>query len=479
MEHDAMGNGKNNSKVSELLISLTQLENYLSDKSLNTPELKGKFERIYSFLNAIDDEFADIITEKNNNEKALRESADSMKDINDYLKTVTDQLEKAKEQALASSRAKSAFLNNISHEIRTPMNAILGYTRQLRITEDPKKREEFFEIIENNGESLMMLVNDVIDISKLEVNKIKLLDRPLILNTFLEELSWVFKVRAGEKNIDYITNIDENLPRCIEVDKGRLRQVLYNILGNAIKFTDEGFVSLVVYEEGEVNYPGTCNIAFEIEDSGIGVKKEEVERIFEPFEQQTGQDVGYGGSGLGLSISKKIVELMGGAIEWVEKKTKGTIFRVVLNNVKTVSGQQADNIERQLTGQTNVDFGGAKILLVEDDLVNRRLIKEYLETMNVEITEANNGKECMDILQTLKPDVILMDIRMPVMDGMVATRIIKSEDKTKDIPVVILSATAVLGDENIETIDYNSVIIKPVQKEELIGELQKYIKGRS
>lgn len=466
--------GLSNEKLAELEKLLSGLEGTIQSQGTINKDISDKLKNIHKVIGDIDKDITSIIEDKSQNEKDLRESADSMKDINDYLKNVTDELEKAKEEALSSSKAKSAFLNNISHEIRTPMNAILGYTRQMRITEDETKRKEYFDIIENNGESLMMLINDVIDISKLEVNQINIQNKPVELRPFFEELSWVFKVRAGEKKIDYITQIDENLPKHIEIDKGRLRQVLYNILGNAIKFTKEGFISLVVYEEGEVNYPGTINIAIEIEDSGIGVNKDDIDRIFQPFEQQNNQDVSFGGSGLGLAISKKIIELMGGKIELVEKNTPGSIFRVTLHNIKTARPVNKEEII-DISLKENLDFKGAKVLLVEDDLVNRRLVKEYLEIMNIDITEANNGQECMDIIQDRKPDLILMDIRMPVMDGMVATRMIKSDPSTKNIPVIILSATAVMGDEDIETIDYDGVIIKPVHKDELIQEISKYL----
>lgn len=443
----------------------------IKDSGTSSKEIQKALTQIQN----IEKDLQKIISEKENNEAALREKNDSFKDINDYLKTVTDQLEAARKAALESSKAKSVFLNNISHEMRTPLNAIIGYSRQLRDTSEEKKRLEFIDIIERNGEALLLLINDIIDISRLEVDKVELKYKSIKLSKFIEQLAWVFKVRADEKNISFIADIHEDLPEYVEIDQVRLRQILYNILGNAVKFTEEGYVSFFINGEKDEDDKNCIKLIFEIEDTGIGINKEDLERIFQPFEQQKDQDVNFGGVGLGLTIAKKLIELMDGEIEIVEKKEKGSIFKITLSKIK-IGSPPKETKEFIEASKVPIDFKKAKILLVDDDKINKRLMREYLELLNVEILEASNGKECLDILENEIPDIIIMDIRMPVMNGIVATKKIKANKKTSHIPVIILSATAVLDEEDIKEDEYECVISKPVHMFELVTEIKKHLK---
>ena len=451
---------------------LSELIHKLNENLSNENEVKNIIKALYDKVDDVDKDYKKLLIEKESNEEALRESNDSMKDINDYLKNITDKLEIAQKEAVESSRAKSVFLNNISHEMRTPMNAILGYTRQLKSTTEEHKKQEFLGIVENNAEALLMLMNDIIDISRLEVDKVKIQNKPVKLSHFVEQLSWVFKVRAGEKNLEFVADMSEDLPAYVEIDQVRMRQVLYNILGNAVKFTQEGCISFFIGGEISEDDSELNNLFFEIEDTGMGINKDDIERIFKPFEQQKDQDETLGGIGLGLSIAQKLTELMGGNIEVIDKKGSGSIFKIILNNVK-VAEPPAAKTESE---KDNIDFSKVKIMLVDDDKINKRLMIEYLEMLNVEIIEASNGQECLDILENIMPDIIIMDIRMPVMDGITATKHIKANDKIKHIPVIILSATAVIDDENLKEEDYECVITKPVHMNDLVSEIRKFLK---
>jgi signal transduction histidine kinase/DNA-binding NarL/FixJ family response regulator len=337
-------------------------------------------------------------------------------------KTLTD-LQKAKQSAEDSMRIKDSFLANISHEIRTPMNGILGFSEVLLKWMPQVTERKYLEAIKTSAENLMTIINDILDVSKLESGKFTLDEYPFDVIQILQQIRHLFELRIQEKGLKFKLIFPEKMPRFLHGDPGRLNQILVNLVGNAIKFTQKGSIGLSV--EVLASSSNAAQLMFEVSDTGIGISKEEIPLVFETFRQlETGYQRNYQGSGLGLSICKQLVDIQGGSI-WAEsEKGEGTRFFVELSfplaSPAEVKKQKAETKGRSHEPRLQ------HILVAEDNPINTLLAGKILEDAGFVVTHAENGKEAVEALKAKQPDLVLMDIQMPVMDGYEATRIIRS-----------------------------------------------------
>jgi len=403
------------------------------------------------------------VGERVRSEQALKRSEEELLDAKQRAEDLADQAEEA-------NRAKSEFLANMSHEIRTPMNAVIGYTELLERTITDERQRGYLESIKAGSRSLLTLINDILDLSRVEAGKMRLEYGPLDLSRLLEDVRHIFTIRAREKGLELVFEMDENMPPVMVLDETRLRQVLFNLVGNAIKFTDHGEVRVrVAWKESEA--PELC---IEVVDTGIGIPEEQQERIFEAFEQQAGQSSRlYGGTGLGLAISRKLVEMMNGELSVRSQPGEGTTFRVHLRDVETALAAPDVNDE---TLAVRYRFSCSRVLIVDDNPVNRQLVRDVLEPEGLAVEEAENGVQALEKARASRPDLVLMDIRMPEMDGFAALRAFGEDRKLSDIPIVALTASVMTSEAaRIREAGFDGYLHKPVSREILLGELADYL----
>jgi PAS domain S-box-containing protein len=386
---------------------------------------------------------------------------------------VEKELIKSKELAVAANRAKSEFLASISHEIRTPMTAILGFSEVMLNTTDDEKQKNYLKIILESGRTLLSLINDILDLSKIEAGRMEISPEPADLRIILRELKHLFQHRAKEKNIDIFIEVDEKLPQTIVIDEVRLRQVMLNLVGNAIKFTNEGYVKIRIDLLGDKN--GIIDFEISVIDTGIGIPESDYELIFEAFSQQSGQDSKiYGGTGLGLAISKRLLELMHGKIRLESTPGKGSSFIITFNNVK-YSDEIIELEGSYLWDENNLMFKGSKVLIVDDVPHNRNLVMAFLDKHNLQLYEAESGEMGIQLAKAHLPDLIFMDIRMPGTSGYEATRQLRQISSTKNIPVIALTASTMQSEQEKLSKLFDGYLRKPVQKKSLINELMRFL----
>ena len=396
------------------------------------------------------------------------------KKIVEDLKIAKTSAEKYAKKAMQADEAKSAFLANMSHEIRTPMNAIMGFSEILREQLENPEYIKYIDIIISSSKTLLELINDILDISKIEAGKMEIQLRPTDPAAVFSDIARIFSEKIKEKGLSFIEEIDEKLPGAILLDEVRLRQILFNLVGNAVKFTSEGYIELKV--KGNF-YPDNSKIdlIFSVKDTGIGISEENKKEIFNAFQQSSGQDMKkYGGTGLGLTITKKLVNLMNGNILVESLVGKGSTFKIILKEVSIASIESRElKTEENIL---NIKFKNQKVLITDDIESNRILLNKILSLYNLKTMEASNGKEAVNIAKRNKPDLIIMDLRMPVMDGYEAVKILKNDRELKKIPIIVLTASAMKSDEEeIKRINCEGYIRKPVSRNNLIAELKKYL----
>jgi len=402
-------------------------------------------------------------------------------DITDLKKTEIE-LAKAKDAAEAANRAKSAFLASMSHELRTPLNGILGYAQILKPNPNlTQKQKDGIEIIYQCGEHLLTLINDILDLSKVEAGKLELYPEDFHFPSFLVGLCEIFRLKAIQKDIDFIYNPPTPMPPVIHGDEKRLRQILMNLLSNAVKFTDTGSVTFtvsIINQEQRTKDKGQKTkdkIRFHVEDTGIGMSSEDLEKIFLPFEQIKESSRHHEGTGLGLAITKKLIALMGSQI-WVESHPgvgSKFWFEVELPDVST----SAKFIPAKPT-QTIVGYAGnqRKILIVDDRWENCAVLRSVLEPIGFDVQEAANGQEGLDKAREWQPDLILVDIVMPVMNGHQMTQNLRQLSEFKTTPIIAISANA-FANNRVESLDAGCTdfITKPIATAGLLQKIQVYL----
>jgi len=365
------------------------------------------------------------VIERNEKGEALRMNGVHI-DINETKKLQTE-LQEAVAKARTANRTKSEFLASISHEIRTPMNAIIGFSELADHEVSDPMIKDFLQSIKSSGQTLLNLINDVLDLSKIEAGKMDVFLEPVNLTNVLLEIKSMFRLKAKEKSINLELGILKKLPALIEFDELKIRQILINLVNNAIKFTDKGFVKISAdYINIDKNH---ISLTLKIQDSGIGIPEYLQDSIFESFRQQDGQDTKkYEGSGLGLAITKNLIKLLEGKITLISEIQKGSTFTVYFPMIKTIHESTIDP-EYQSINTDLIRFEECTILVVDDIKHNRELIKNYLKDQPVYLIEAENALDAFQVLNQTIPDLILMDLKMPDMDGYEATSIIKKEKK--------------------------------------------------
>ena len=388
-------------------------------------------------------------------------------------KKVEDALKIAKQEAEASNQLKSDFLANMSHEIRTPMNAILGFSELLQSRLTDEKHRSFITKIVKSGNSLLELINDILDLSKIEAGQLKIQKEVSNPHDIFNEVVLVFSELSKRKQIPIHVHITENLPKSMLIDRLRIRQILLNLLSNALKFTEQGEVSISVTAEKKIR-KNLIQLQIEISDTGIGIPDNQLDTIFESFRQAEGQSTRkYGGTGLGLAITKRLIELMGGTLSVKSTLGVGSTFIIILKNVEVLGFEEASIQEEE---DFNLSFYDAKILHVEDMYNNRELVKFYLESPNIELREAESGQKAIEILKTFIPDLILMDIQMPGLNGYETTKIIRKNEKLKNMPIIALTANATNEDIAKYSSIFDEYLTKPISEEILLKTIIKYLK---
>ncbi|MCK5878117.1 MAG: response regulator, partial [Candidatus Marithrix sp.] len=413
--------------------------------------------------------WADVsMTVIRNNDGSFKSVIGVIVDITER-KKAEDNLRAAKEVAEAANQAKSTFLANMSHELRTPLNAILGYTQIFnRDNSLSDKHKDGIQIIERSGNYLLTLINDILDLSKIEAGKIELYPNDFNFNQFIQSITEIFQIQAKQKGILFIYQPISQLPNWVYADEKRLRQIVINLLGNAIKFTQQGQVILrVIYENS--------NIQFQIEDTGIGISTNDLGRIFSPFQQAGNPNYQTAGTGLGLSITQKLVEIMSGKLEVKSTLNKGSIFSTQLY-LPEISGLDPTTafISRIVTGYVAANSYQFKILVIDDKAENCSLVADLLNPLGFIVLEAADGQQGLEKVHEYHPDIIILDLMMPIMDGFKFVQELRQDFKEM---IVIAASASVFEHHRDSSIKAgcNAFLPKPINADDLLNYLQTYL----
>lgn len=387
-----------------------------------------------------------------------------------------EQLNIAKSQAERANQAKSDFLSNMSHEIRTPLNAIVGFSQALQEENLPPQAQDEVKDIVMASETLLDIVNGILDISKIEANKLEIVSTEYSLQAVLDELVSLSKARLGEKPIEFRCVFDPSIPPYLYGDKVRVKQVVLNILTNAIKYTKQGFIEFKV---SSIQKDGVCRLIISVEDSGIGIKPESINKLFTKFERlDIEKNNTIEGTGLGLAITKKLLELMGGQIVVQSVYGKGSKFTIALDQ-KIVTNPTTVVETQTVVATSKLDLTGKKILVVDDNMINLKVASRLLKDYNCLVDTANSGFDCIDkISNGASYDLILMDDMMPKMSGVETFHKLK-ENENFHIPTVALTANAISGmKEKYLQEGFQDYLAKPIEKTELYRVLVKFLQQK-
>ena len=380
-----------------------------------------------------------------------------------------------KQNAEIANIAKSEFLANMSHEIRTPINAILGFSEALQLKLNDSEEKNMVQYILNSGNLLMGLLNDILDLSKIESGQLEMVVRPIDLKIIFNETIELFGGSLKDKTIPITIHTSEEFPKLINIDEIRIKQVIFNLIGNAVKFTQKGEIKIISSFNKTDKNMGTLIIS--VTDTGIGIAKERQEKIFEAFKQYNSDPMRINkGVGLGLSISKRLIEKMKGEITVESEVGVGSTFTITIPDLP-FSDIQRDTIVTKTDVQTKQEiyFNKGSIIVADDVFLNTELVKKLLMPIGIEVHTADCGDKAIQMLETITPDLILLDMRMPGLSGYEVAKLIKSNPKTKQIPIIAFTASVFSSEKIMQSGDFEGYLFKPVKRADLINLVSKYI----
>ncbi len=380
-----------------------------------------------------------------------------------------------KEKAEKSSVEKSAFLANMSHEIRTPLNSVLGFTELLRGLVATQKERQYVDAISASGTTLLALINDILDLSKIEAGRLELVRQPVSLRMVFDNLRSIFRTQAEERGLRLVFQLGEEVPPALMLDLVRLRQILFNVIGNALKFTPQSSVTVRAESELTADDETSVTLTLRVADTGVGIAPENQEIIFEPFRQVRADAIASGsGTGLGLSITRRLTEMLDGTVELQSAPGAGSTFTFRFQRVP-ISAALPENSDGFIPKENFNALRPSHILIADDVPLNRELIAAFLENTHHRLRHASSGREAIRAAMAHHPDIVLMDLRMPEIDGREALDILRKDRATSAIPIVAVTASTLIEEEKLMRKVFDGYLRKPFSRSALFRELARHL----